>query len=184
MANRLRKVAMAMAIVGAIVAPRAAAAETPGVDVDPHRHVRPTTPAVASLIADAMEGSATFREIVRMIEESDTYVYVLEGQCGHGVRACFIGITTAGARRIMRITISLDGGAPRWYVIGSVGHELYHTIEAIREPSVRSTEAQFHLYARIGFHGTAHSQETVAAMDAGNAVRAEIRKSGRSARPE
>ena len=185
MANRARKVATAVAFVGAVLAPRAgAAAETPAVDVDPARHVRPTTPAIASLIADGMEGSATFREIVRTIEESDTYVYVLQGECGHGVRACFDGVTTAGPRRIMRVTVSLDSRAPRWSVIGSIGHELRHTIEAIQEPSVRSNEARFFLYERIGFQGTSKSRETTAAVETGNTVRAEIRRFARSARPE
>ena len=176
---------MAAVLLGAVLAPCAgSAAQTTGVYADPRAHVRPTTPALASLIGDAMAGSATFRDIVRTIDESDTYVYVVEGKCGHGVRACFVGVTTAGARRIMRVTVSLEGHAPRWYVIGSVGHELWHTIEAIQERSVRSTEAQVLLYERIGFHGTTYSRETVAAMDAGNAVRAEIRKSTRPTKTE
>jgi hypothetical protein len=131
-----------------------------------------------------MEGSATFRQIVRTIEDSDTYVYVLEGDCGHGVRACFAGVTTAGARRIMRVTIGLDARRPAWDVMASIGHELRHTIEAIQDPTVRSTAAQYFLYERIGFKGTAHSSETLAARDAGNAVRAEVRRFARSATPQ
>jgi len=186
MANQARKVAMVLAMVGGLLAPRvgSAADATPAAaGSGAEAHVRPTTPAVASLIAGAMEGSATFRQIVRTIEESDTYVYVMEGDCGHGVRACFAGITTAGARRIMRVMVALDARQQDSYVMGSIGHELRHTIEAIEDPAVRSSDAQFFLYQRIGFHGTAHSQETFAAMDAGNAVRAEIRKFTRSATP-
>lgn len=186
MANRVRKVAVAAAMAGGILASStgAAADVTTGVGTDPHAHLRPTTPAVASLIGRAIEASATFRRIVETIEASDTYVYVMEGECGHGVRACFLGITTAGPRRIMRVTVALDARRQDWYVMGSIGHELYHTIEAIQDPSVRSTEAQYFLYERIGFKGTTHSRETTAAQDAGNAVRAEIRRFSRSARPE
>jgi len=184
MANRARKVAMAVAMTGAVLAPRAGLAADITLLANPEAHVRPTTAAVASLVAHAMRGSATFRQIVRTIEDSDTYVYVLEGDCGHGVRACFSGVTVAGPRRIMRVTVSLDAGTPDWYLMGSIGHELHHTIEAINDPTVRSTSAQFFLYERIGFKGTARSHETRAAMDAGNAVRAEIRKFDRSVKPE
>jgi hypothetical protein len=184
MANRARKVAMAVAMIGAVLAPRTGLAADITLLANPEAHVRPTTPAIASLVAHAMKGSATFRQIVRTIEDSDTYVYVLEGDCGHGVRACFSGVTVAGPRRIMRVTVSLGAGTPDWYLMGSIGHELHHTIEAINDPTVRSTAAQFLLYERIGFKGTANSLETMAAMDAGNAVRAEIRKFDRSVKPE
>jgi hypothetical protein len=178
MANRARKLAMAAALAGGILASStgAAAQAAAGVGTDPRAHLRPTTLAVASLIGRATEASATFRRIVETIEASDTYVYVMEGDCGHGVRACFSGVTVAGPRRIMRVTVALDAGRPDWYVMGSIGHELYHTIEAIQDPSVRSTAAQYFLYERIGFQGTSHSHETLEAMDAGNAVRAEVRR--------
>ena len=185
MANRARKTAMAMAMAGGLLAPCAApAAETTGFGVDPKAHVRPTTAALASFVAGAMEGSATFRQIVRTIEDSDTYVYVIEGDCGHGVRACFSGVTIAGARRVMRVTVALDAGRSTWDVMGSIGHELRHTIEAIQDPTIRSTDAQFFLYQRIGFRGTSNARETTAAIEAGNAVRAEIRKFARSAGPQ
>jgi hypothetical protein len=179
MANRLRNAAVMMAVAGGILAPRIGSAQT-----DPQAHVRPTTPAVASLVARAIEGSATFRRIVQTIEDSDTYVYVMEGECGHGVRACFTGVTTAGASRIMRVTVALDARTPDWYAMGSIGHELRHTIEAIEHPTVRSTEAQYLLYERIGFKGTARSSETLAATDAGNAVRSEVRRFARATNPE
>jgi hypothetical protein len=183
MANRIRKVAMAAAMAGAIVTPRSSSASETTPWTDPQAHVRPTTASVASLINRAIEGSATFRQMVRTIQDSDTYVYVLEGDCGHGVRACFLGVTTAGVRRIMRVTVALDSRQPDWYVMGSIGHELRHTIEAIEDPTVRSTEAQFFLYERIGFHATAHSHETLAARDAGNVVRSEIRRYARLSTP-
>ena len=187
MANRARKTAMAVAMAGAILTPSAVSAAdltSSAAATGAEAHVRPTTPAVASLIAGAMEASATFRQIVRTIQDSDTYVYVIEGECGHGVRACFSGVTIAGARRIMRVTIALDARQSPRDLMASIGHELRHTIEAIQDPTVRSTEAQFFLYERIGFKGTAHSRETLAARDAGNAVRAEIRKFARSATPQ
>jgi hypothetical protein len=112
---------------GGILAPTAgfAADATPysGGDAD-QAHVRPTTPALRSLVTRAAEASATFR------------------------------------------------------------HELRHPIEAIEDPTVRSSDALFFLSQRIGHRGTSSSRETAAAVDAGNAVRAEIRWSTRSTKPE
>ena len=185
MPNRVRKVAMALAAAGSILAPSlafAADAMQNGGNAD-QAHVRPATPALRSLIARAAEASATFRQLLQTIEDSDTYVYVLEGDCGHGVRACAGGVTPSGARRIMRVTIALDH-TPDLTAMASIGHELRHTIEAIQDPTVRSTDAQFFLYQRIGYRGTSTSRETPAAVEAGNAVRAEIRRSTRSTKPE
>lgn len=176
MANRVRKLAMGAAIAAGIVASGTGVVADSEVWTNPRAHVRPTTPALASLVGRAMEASPTFRGIVETIEASDTYVYVMEGQCGHGVRACFSGITEAGPRRIMRVSVTLDTGRRDWYLMGSIAHELYHTVEAIENPKVRSTAMQYFLYERIGFHGTTHSHETIKAMDAGNAVRAEVRR--------
>jgi hypothetical protein len=58
-------------------------------------HVRSNSPAIASLIAQATERSATFRRLVEDIDASDSYVYVNEGHCGHAVRACFVTVTSS-----------------------------------------------------------------------------------------
>ena len=62
--------------------------------------------------------------------------------------------------------------------MGSIGHELRHTIEVLGERRVRSSVAMHHFYAREGTLGTIRGTfETDAAVDAGQNVRAEIRKS-------
>jgi hypothetical protein len=50
--------------------------------------VRSDHPVIAGAIADAAEHSATFRSMVEAIEETDGIVYVREGPCRLGVRAC------------------------------------------------------------------------------------------------
>jgi hypothetical protein len=68
--------------------------------------------------------------------------------------------------------------------MASIGHELRHTVEVIAEPSVRSDAEKYFLYQRIGMRGVTGTSETMAAMDAGNAVRAEVEKFNRQAKSE
>src|SRR5258705_14021552 len=70
MANRARKVAMAVAMIGAVLAPRTGVAADITLLADPEAHVRPTTPAVAPLVAHPMRGPAPFSQIVPTIEDS------------------------------------------------------------------------------------------------------------------
>lgn len=138
--------------------------------------VRSTNPSITALIQQATERSETFRGIVATINASDGIVYVEEGQCGHGVRACLVAVMTAGTNRMLRVKV--DTRKADWDLMGSIGHELRHGIEVLSEPGVRSNADMYFLYARIGFRGTGNGAvETNAAIDAGTAVRAEVRKS-------
>ena len=129
-----------------------------------------------------MEGSATFRRLVEDIDASDSYVYVNEGHCGHGVRACFVTVTSSGARRFMWVKVDTHYTTDA-DLMGSIGHELRHTLEAISEPSVKSEAARFFLYERIARHGTTDgAYETQAATDAVIAVRSEVLKFNREAK--
>ena len=144
-------------------------------------HVRSSSSAIVSLIAQATERSATFRRLVEDIDASDSYVYLLEGDCGRGVRGGFSGVTVSGPHRIMQVIVALDHMADR-DLMAMIGHELRHTIEAIEDPTVRSSDALFFLYQRIGYGGTSSTRETAAAVDAGNAVRSEVLKFDREAK--
>ena len=62
-------------------------------------HVRSTTPAIASALSEAASRSATFRELVRVIEGTDGIVYVEPGECRHGVRAC-LSLQVVGGRGV------------------------------------------------------------------------------------
>jgi hypothetical protein len=68
--------------------------------------------------------------------------------------------------------------------MGSIGHELRHTIEVIGNPQVRDNTAKYFFYEQIGSHGMARARETQAAADAGNTVRSEVRKFNREAKSE
>ena len=144
-------------------------------------HVRSASVAINAAIEHAIERSATFGQMVQTIQESDSIVFLTEGDCGHNQHACFTTVTAAGSSRIMWVIIDLRHAAAESDLMRSIGHELRHTIEVISERSVRNDAAKFYLYSRIGFHAKGGGFETMAATDAGNAVRDEVRNFERHA---
>jgi hypothetical protein len=156
-----------------------AIAATPATPVP---HVRSSNPELVALIQQAGERSVTFRSLVETINASDSFVFVEEGDCGHGVRACFVSVTAASTSRYMRVVV--DTRKADWDLMGSIGHELRHTIEVIAEPHVRDNVTKHFFYERIGTRGTATARETQVAVDAGNSVRAEVRRFNRQMRSE
>jgi hypothetical protein len=172
-----RNVVVGMAIaMGTAGVPRAEAANgglgTAGAPV--FIRVRTNSPVVARLIQEATERSATFRSLIDTIHASDGIVYVNEGECGHGVRACLADVTAAGPNRILRIQV--DTRKANWDLMGSIGHELRHAVEVLGDPTVTSNAAMYFFYTRTGRRGTASSFETEAAVEAGHAVRREVRQ--------
>jgi hypothetical protein len=177
MAKRTRNMAvaaMAAAVFGTPSLSAAADAMSPN-PAAPVSHVRSSKPELAALIQQAGERSATFRGLIDTINGSDSIVFVEEGDCGHGVRACFVSVNASGGYRYMRVVV--DTRKADWDLMGSIGHELRHTIEVIDAPRVRDNVSKFFLYQQIGQEGTASgARETRAAVDAGNTVRAEVRR--------
>src|SRR5262245_12026647 len=121
MAKRTRNVAMAAMAVAVLGTPSlSAAADT--MTVAPtisFTHVRSSKPELIALIQQAGERSATFRRLIDAIDASDSYVFVEEGACGHGVRACFVSVYASGAYRYMRVVI--DTRKADWDLMGSIG---------------------------------------------------------------
>ena len=102
--------------------------------------VRTDNPALAAVIQDGIRRSATFRGIVEAIDASDGIVFVEQGRCGHGVRACLaLSVKLAGPNRLLRVVV--DVRKPDWDLMGSIAHELQHAVEVLSDPSVRSNGA-------------------------------------------
>jgi hypothetical protein len=184
MTKQTRKAATGLAILATMFAagrPAAAADGSSTNTVSPApsmSRVRSTNPAIASLMIDASAKSATFRELVQTIDASDGIVYVEPGECGHGVRACLVGVAPAGPNRMLHIKV--DPRKEKSDLMGSIGHELRHATEVLAERSVTNSAAMFFFYMRDGvMRGGAF--ETQAAIDAGDAVRSQVRRSMRAA---
>lgn len=141
--------------------------------------LRPTGITLVTVVREATARSRTFRGLVETIERSDGLVYVEEGDCGHGVRACLATVIVAGPNRVLRVR--LDGRRADWDLMGSIGHELRHAVEVLGDPTITSNATMYLFYERHGLRrGSAF--ETDAAIQAGNDVRDEIRRPAVKAR--
>ena len=166
----------AASIDGTIECPRM----TPSSGVDTYvataarRQVRSRNATIARIILEASELSTSFRNLVDVINTSNAIVYVEEGRCGGNVRACLVAVTPAGPdHRILDVRVDIRKADPD--LVGSIGHELYHATEVLGYPSVTTVAAMISLYKRIGFAIPGGAFETNDAIEAGNAVREEMR---------
>ena len=115
--------------------------------------VRWENPLIARAIVDGRERSATFRSLIDAIDATDGVVYVLEGTCGQGVRACLhMSVELSGGNRLLRILVN-PGRAPGCELIASIGHELQHALEALGNPRIRSGFAMSSFFHQIGPEG-------------------------------
>jgi hypothetical protein len=143
------------------------------------RRVRSEDPTITALIAQASEGSATFQAFLDMIDRSDGLVYIERGRCRHGGAACMaLTVKLAGPNRMLRIVIDQRRADCDLDLMASIGHELWHAIEVLREPSLRSYAHLYHFFSRDGRHteraGSFGAWETPAAIKAGFTVLEEL----------
>jgi hypothetical protein len=178
MARTARNLAVAAVAAAATAIPHVStAADAPVSTAPPMSHVRTTDPAVAAVMQNTFDRSATFRRLVATIDASDSYVYVQAGQCSHSVRACFVSVTASDTHRFMRVVV--DSSTADTELMGLIAHELKHVTEVIAEPWIRSTDAKYHFYERTAMHAPGGTHETHAAIAAGEIVRSEVRKANR-----
>jgi hypothetical protein len=153
-------------------------AQEPGIDRPPaapdDARVRAEDPVLSALIRQAIDQSATFRHLVETIQATDGIVYVIRGQCGHGVRACLmLWMAAAGPNRMLRVVVDSDRKSDI-EAMASLGHELRHALEVLVQPSVRSGAGMFNLYRHSGMvQGVFETEE---AIKAGDAVYVELKR--------
>jgi hypothetical protein len=111
--------------------------------------VRSEHPRIARLIATAAERSATFRGEIERIESTNGLIYIQEGYCGRGGLACLIlTVTRAGAYRVLRVNLNMRRNDCD--LMGAIGHELWHAIEALADPDVTTDSRLFLFFHRLG----------------------------------
>ena len=147
----------------------------------PESRLRIETAWVAALVRAGASRSPTLKRLMAEIERTDGLVYLSEGSCMPRVRACLLmQLDQAGPSRMLRVHI--EHGRPDDEAIIAVGHELHHVMEVLGDTHVRSTRDMFVLYQRIGLRTAASVMqfrthfrfETMAAIQIGNAIRAEL----------
>lgn len=133
--------------------------------------VRSEDPTLARLIPQATEQSSTFRHELDLISRTDGVVYVSKGRCRYGARACLIPtVDLIGPFRLLRVLVDLTRSEAE--TIGSIGHELWHAIEVLSDPSVTSNAAIVFFFKQFT---DSTRFETPAAKKAGDAVFDEVR---------
>jgi len=151
---------------GAAIQPVAAQAEA----IAPR--IRSESSRIVEAIARGREGSPTFRRLIETIEATDGLVFVDEGVCRGGVRACLLlSVTVAGPSRLLRIVVNLRK-ASGCEAVEMIGHELQHAIELLRNPGIRSDIQAYNFFFNVG-RTSASRFETEAAMQAGIAIASE-----------
>jgi hypothetical protein len=124
-----------------------------GVEQPHPSRVRWESPTVAAAIQRGMARSRTFRGLVEAIERTDGMVYVLEGKCGQGVRACLhMSLELSAGNRLLRIFVD-PRRAAGCELAGSIGHELQHAFEALSNPRIRTAAALSSFFRQIGPEG-------------------------------
>ena len=145
-------------------------------DGAPIFRVRSSDSAIAAFIELAATRSLTFRKLVTLIQGSDGIVYVESGKCGHGTRACLkVWMCTSGANRFLRVTVDRRKADSDVDFMGSIGHELQHTVEALSEPATLDSIGLYNFFNRVA-PTSLNRFETTAAIDAGDKVRDELRR--------
>lgn len=135
--------------------------------------VRSENPVLAAALTRGGEQSLTFKRLIDDIGATDGLVYVAQGRCGQGVHACLhMSVDLAGPFRMLRVFVN-SRRAPGCELIGSIGHELQHAVEALGSPRVRSGFALASFFRQLGPEGTLRF-ETPEAIAAGVAVEREI----------
>jgi hypothetical protein len=128
----------------------------------------------------AYQWSATFRRVHDMIAATDGIVYVESGPCGRGVRACLMmSVTVAGLNRVLRIHV--EPRKDSCERMASIGHELWHAEEVLRQRSVTTSARLYFFYERKGrrLAGPHSVPETVDALRIGYDVLAELRNAAK-----
>ena len=143
-------------------------------------HVRSTDPVIGSVLADTIEQSAVVRELIDIIDRSNVIVYLARGDCPRPAIACLMMAGGSADVRHVRINFPLPddlGRARGWRpseLSISIAHELQHAAEIAQWPEVVDAASLQAAYLRRGVDIGGKHLDTQAAIDAGNARRAEL----------
>jgi hypothetical protein len=166
-----------LVMLGTIVLSAGGFARPIGLHAQDLPRVRSSSPVIRGMIADATDASPTFRALVSTIASTDGIIYIEEGVCGHGVRACLsMWVAQSAGFRFLRVLIDLRGaltGKSRDDLLGTIGHELWHALEVLADPKLTTTAAIFQFYAREA-PTSSSAFETGGAVSAGARVRREV----------
>ena len=148
------------------------ASEVPRIRIQPDGRIE-------ELIADGLESSPTFRNVVDRLNRSDVVVYV---RCQKDVAKRADGylkfVGSGGGYRYLQAHIRYNTVRARQ--ISLIGHELFHAVEVADAPAVIDVASFERQYSRIGFVsgkariGGGIAYDTDAAIRAGEQILREL----------
>ena len=144
-------------------------------------HVRTEQQAERRLIDDALERSATLRQLVERLERSRVVVYVSFGRCWQRSEGCLQYLTSVSGLTYVRATLNRFDHSPA-VLAGLLGHELQHALE-LAAADVRSREEYESFLAHHARRGSA-GYETDAAVEIGRRVEREVSQAWGSSKDE
>jgi len=104
------------------------------------RHVRATDSRILTLIDAGISGSATFRGLVAILNESDVMVYVEPNLTRQTLGGYLVhNIVAQGRFRYLRIAIEIAGSERR--LVSLLAHELQHAVEVAQTPEARDPKS-------------------------------------------
>jgi hypothetical protein len=128
--------------------------------------VRGGSPDIGDALNEAAIRSGTFRQLIADISATDGIVYVHRGTCQRNVLACLLlDVTRAGPNRILHIKVDPRRRATELMV--TIGHELSHALELLRDPGVVDARS-----AQLFYLSTVPTERL--AFETTNAIRIEL----------
>jgi hypothetical protein len=134
--------------------------------------VRPEDRAVEVVIANGVERSATFRDLITRLDTTDVVVYVRFSRCAGAVPACLLWASASpGARRLV-IKVDRFAGSED-SITAALAHELQHACEVASSPEITDLASFQKAFEARGWKGT-HGFETQQAKDVHRKVLTEL----------
>jgi hypothetical protein len=142
--------------------------------------VRSSSPVIAEAIRSGSQRSTAFAALIEEVKRLGGIVYIEEGRCSGGMRACLMhSVTPADPYRFLFVQVQLSSA--RASLIPVVGHELTHALEILRDARIDTNGEIFYLFGRIGvWYPRAMVFETRAARDIERQIADDLRRDRRS----
>lgn len=134
--------------------------------------VRPEDRALEVVIANGVERSATFRDLITRLDTTDVVVYVRFSRCAGSVPACLLWASSAPGTRRLVIKVDRFGGSED-SITASLAHELQHASEVAQSPDITDLASFQKAFQERGWKGT-HGFETQQAKDVNRKVLTEL----------
>ena len=142
--------------------------------------VRSEDPIIAAALTEGLRRSEVIRRLVDVIDASNVIVYLARGDCPRPAMACVMMAGGGPDVRYVRINFRLPIGLGKpggWHkdeLSVAIAHELQHAAEIAASPDIVDGATLQAAYIRRGLDRGGRHLDTDAAIQAGDARRAEL----------